>query len=64
MSGDESVAWGTPATSTRAVREYLTALDENSSTDILPKSISPIDPAARLTARREVRLFTPIRPIT
>ncbi|SCY38173.1 Transposase [Nitrosospira sp. Nsp13] len=49
MSGDESIDWGDPATSTRAVREYLTTLDENDSTGTLPKSISPTDPAARLT---------------
>jgi len=41
--------WGNPATSTRAVREYLTTLDENSSTSTFPKSISPTDPAAHLT---------------
>lgn len=50
LPGDESIhLWGNPATSTRAVREYLTTLDENSSTSTLPKSISPTDPAARLT---------------
>ena len=50
LSGDESIhLWGNPATSTRAVREYLTTLDENSSTSTLPQSISPTDPAARLT---------------
>ena len=50
VSGDESInLWGNPATSTRAVREYLTALDENNSANILPKSVSPTDPAARLT---------------
>jgi transposase len=49
LRGDESIhLWGNP-TSTRAVREYLIALDENSSTGTLPKSISPTDPAARLT---------------
>ena len=49
MSGDEFIDWGNPVTSPRAVREYLIALDENNSTGTLPKSISPTDPAARLT---------------
>lgn len=41
--------WGNSTTATRAVREYLTALDENNPAGTLPKSISPTDPAARLT---------------
>lgn len=49
MSGDEFIDWGNPVTSPRAVREYLIALDENNPTGTLPKSISPTDPAARLT---------------
>lgn len=49
MSSDEFIDWGNPVTSPRAVREYLTALDKNNPTGTLPKSISPTDPAARLT---------------
>ena len=49
MSSDEFIDWGNPVTSPRAVREYLIALDKNNSTGTLPKSISPTDPAARLT---------------
>lgn len=49
MPGDESIDWGDPVTSARAVREYLTTLDENNSASSLSKSVSPTDPAARLT---------------
>src|ERR1700682_2476114 len=49
-----------PRQATRAVREYLAALDEQGESVTVPASISPTDPAARWTARR----FTPTRPTT
>src|SRR2546430_3993490 len=39
-----------PQLATRAVREYLTALDEQGEPITVPASISPTDPAARWTA--------------
>lgn len=44
-----------PDASSRAVREYLDVLDDaafGSATSVEPKSISPVDPAARWTAQR------------
>jgi hypothetical protein len=50
IAGDETIDWNNPKLSTRAVREYLTALEESGAPDKAPKSISLTDPAARWTA--------------
>jgi transposase len=44
------VDWTDPALSTRAVREYLQALDGESLAQVLPKNISLTDPQSRWTA--------------
>ncbi len=49
VPGDE-IDWRDPALSTRAVREYLEALDEDALAEALPKKISLTDPQARWTA--------------
>lgn len=46
----QPVDWRDPALSTRAVREYLQALDANELGDVLPKKISLTDPLASWTA--------------
>jgi len=48
--GRETVDWTDPALSTRAVREYLAALDDASPPEAPPKNISLTDPLARWTA--------------
>jgi transposase len=48
--GDEPVDLRDPRHATRAVREYLAALDEQGEPETAPASISPTDPAARWTA--------------
>lgn len=50
VPGDEPVHWSDPALSTRAVREYLEALDEEALAETLPKRLSLTDPQARGTA--------------
>lgn len=50
VPGDEQVNWSDPALSTRAVREYLEALDEEALAETLPKRVSLTDPQARWTA--------------
>jgi transposase len=50
VSSSEAVDWKDPALSTRAVREYLEALDGESLAQELPKNISLTDPQARWTA--------------
>ena len=49
-TGDEPVDLRDPRHATRAVREYLAALDEQGEPITPPASISPTDPAARWTA--------------
>lgn len=49
-SGDDVIDWGIPGRATRAVREYLSALDTNGPSITPPASISLTDPAARWTA--------------
>jgi transposase len=46
----ETVDWKDPALSTRAVREYLQALDSDAVRQVLPKNISLTDPQASWTA--------------
>ena len=48
--GDEEVNWSDPSLSTRAVREYLKALDEEALAEALPKRLSLTDPLSRWTA--------------
>ncbi|MDV7214051.1 IS1182 family transposase [Azotobacter beijerinckii] len=50
IAGDEAINWGDPALSTRAVREYLEALDDEALAETLPKRLSLTDPLARWTA--------------
>jgi transposase len=51
VGGDQVVGWKADAASSRAVREYLTAIEEANPTDAAPpKSVSLTDPAARYTA--------------
>src|SRR3990167_4187657 len=49
VAGDE-VDWNDPKLSSRAVREYLEALDEEALAEALPKKISLTDPQSRWTA--------------
>ena len=49
VAGDE-VDWSDPKLSSRAVREYLEALDEDALAEALPKKISLTDPQSRWTA--------------
>ena len=49
-SGEEVIDWKAPGRSTRAVREYLAALDEDGPPVTTPASISLTDPAARWTS--------------
>ncbi len=49
VAGDE-VDWSDPTLSSRAVREYLEALDEEALAEALPKKISLTDPLSRWTA--------------
>jgi len=50
VPGTEAVNWKDLALSTRAVREYLQALDSDAVRQVLPKNISLTDPQARWTA--------------
>ena len=46
----EAVDWQDPGLSTRAVREYLEALDNEALAQVLPKNLSLTDPQSRWTA--------------
>jgi transposase len=50
VPGTEGTDWSDPVYGTRAVREYLAALDSETQTDTVPKNISLTDPLARWTA--------------
>lgn len=50
VPGSEAVDWKAPGLSTRAVREYLEALDQEALAQALPKKISLTDPQSRWTA--------------
>jgi transposase len=50
VPGEESVDWNDPKLATRAVHEYLQALDETGQIGAIPKNVSLTDPAARWTA--------------
>ena len=50
VPSSQAVDWKDPRLSTRAVREYLEALDAESLAQALPKNISLTDPQSRWTA--------------
>lgn len=50
VPGVEAMAWKSGNGSTRAVREYVAALEAANPTDTPPKSVSLTDPSARYTA--------------
>lgn len=51
VPGEQAADWKSDVVSSRAVREYLTAVEEANPTDTAPpKSVSLTDPAARYTA--------------
>ena len=50
LPGSETIDWGDPKIHSRAVREYLEALDKDGMTGAMPKNISLTDPQARWTA--------------
>ena len=50
VPGSEEIDWHDPAIATRPVREYLSALEDEPRTGVVPKSISLTDPQARWTA--------------
>jgi transposase len=50
VPGEDGVDWNDPKLATRAVHEYLQALDETDQAGATPKNISLTDPAARWTA--------------
>jgi transposase len=50
VPGEDGVDWNDPKLATRAVHEYLQALDEDGQVGVTPKNISLTDPAARWTA--------------
>ena len=50
VPGDDEINWRDPSLSTRAVREYLVALDEEALGEALPKRLSLTDLLSRWTA--------------
>jgi transposase len=50
VPGEDGVDWNDPKLATRAVHEYLQALNEDGQVGATPKNISLTDPAARWTA--------------
>lgn len=50
VPGNDPIVWTDPAFSTRAVREYLEALDDETLAEAMPKQISLTDPQSRWTA--------------
>jgi transposase len=50
VAGSEEVDWSNPKLSSRAVREYLEALDAEALAEAMPKNLSLTDPLARWTA--------------
>jgi len=50
VPGSEAIDWKSDTHSTRALREYVAALEEANPTETPPKSVSLTDPAARYTA--------------
>ncbi len=65
----QNTVWGSralPAEGTsRAVAEYLAVLDDaafGAATDVVPKVVSPVDPAARWTGAHGVSPSSPTAP--
>ena len=52
ISADEPIDWSNPSLSTRAVREYLEALDDDAFEQTVPRRLSPTDPLSSWTAAR------------
>jgi transposase len=50
VPSEEGIDWGDPELCTRAIREYLHALEEEGQIGTIPKNISLTDPGARWTA--------------
>jgi transposase len=50
VPSEEGIDWSNPQLGTRAVREYLQALEEEGQIGTIPKNISLTDPGARWTA--------------
>ena len=50
VPSEEGIDWSNPQLGTRAVREYLQALEEEGQIGTMPKNISLTDPGARWTA--------------
>lgn len=48
----EQVDWTTPEINTRAMREYLAALDDETLTEVVPRKVSLSDPDSRWTAAK------------
>lgn len=61
VPGDDEINWRDPSLSTRAVREYLEALDEEALREALPKRLSLTDPFLVGPQRQEARRFSPTR---
>jgi transposase len=60
QNGVEGEKWLTPPAASRAVDEYLAVLDDaafEAATEIVPKFISPVDPAARWTGAHGGQAF-------
>jgi hypothetical protein len=57
VSAGDRIDWTSPALDTRAVREYLEALDEEALADALPRRVSLTDPQSRWTAATGDRAF-------
>jgi hypothetical protein len=58
--GTEAIVWRELATSRRSVREYLDTLDEaawGAASEVVPKFISPADPAAQRTGAHKGHAF-------
>ena len=50
VPGTQTIDWSNPELGTRAVHEYLQALEQDGQAGVTPKNISLTDPAARWTA--------------
>jgi hypothetical protein len=59
-----SIDWHTPHLDTRAVLEYLQALEQDGQVGVAPMNISLVDPASAGPQLPEVRPSMRIRPTT
>jgi transposase len=57
VPGAEPIDWANPALNTRAVREYLEALDEEALAEAMPRRVSLTDPQSRWTAATRDRAY-------